>query len=239
MLLFVNCGFVLAQNPMSQSSSKPSENSDKEQLRSDETINIKSHQGHYVFNMPEKELLRGCQYTEGYSFPSLCTDEKGNVIFDLLKDDQKVLDKIIKKQGRRGKYNKIDKDGIWVRRKPGHSVPEESIDVTGLSPAEAERKAAFEAHGYDYFPPEPGVKDYVEDYFTLPQSDALVGCMYTIGYSFPDLCLDDNGKVIFDATKHDQKVLDKIIKQQGKQGKYNKMPNGGPIKFEGVDPPNN
>lgn len=232
-LLFGDC--VLAQDLTSSSSCRSSE-LDNRHTQGETTELEKQRSGFYWFDMPENEMLRGCEYTQGYSFPDVCKDEKGDIIFDLLKDNQNVLDKIIQKQGKKGKYNKIE-NGIWVRRKPGHSVPEQSIDVTGLSPADAERKAALEAHGYDYHPPLTGEKDYVEDYFVMPENEMLDHCTYVIGYSFPATCFDSKGDIVFDATKDNQKVLDKIIKQEGKQGKYNKMPNGGPVKVEGVELP--
>ena len=102
--------------------------------------------------------------------------------------------------------------------------------------AEMERKAIMEAHGGEYRPIEKGIPGYVEEYFTIPENEQLSKCLYTIGYSFPSICTDGKGNIIFDATKNNQAVLDKIIKKQGKQGKYNKMPNGGPIVIEGVDP---
>ena len=112
----------------------------------------------------------------------------------------------------------------------------EIIDVKGSAKAEAAHKALMEAHGYQYRPPEEGIPGYVEEYFTIPENEQLSNCGYVIGYSFPDICTDEKGNIIFDATKNNQAVLDKIIKKQGKQGKYNKMPNGGPIVIKGVEP---
>ena len=105
------------------------------------------------------------------------------------------------------------------------------IDVNGAAKSEAERKKSLEAMGYSYMPPQEGIKDYVEDYFSIPENEGLVGCVYTKGFSYPSICGDRKGKVIFDVSKHSQKTLDKIIASQGKKGKYNKIPGGGPIKF--------
>ena len=100
---------------------------------------------------------------------------------------------------------------------------------------EAKYKKAFESMGYQYRPSEKGRKDFVEDTFSLPENEKLLSCIYTNSYSYPSICLDDNSNVIFDSSKDTQEVLDKIIKSQGKQGNYNKIPGGGPDIVEGVE----
>lgn len=97
---------------------------------------------------------------------------------------------------------------------------------------EAKYKKAFESMGYQYRPSEKGRKDFVEDTFSLPENEQLLSCIYTNAYSYPSICLDDNSNVIFDSSNDTQEVLDKIIKSQGK---YNKIPGGGPDIVEGVE----
>lgn len=100
-----------------------------------------------------------------------------------------------------------------------------TIDVKGAAKAEASYKKRLESMGYKYEPFEEGTKDYVPRDFEMPHNEILSGCIYTATFSFPDICLDDAGKVIFNYDKGDgQAVLDKIIKSQGKKGKYNKLP---------------
>ena len=79
-----------------------------------------------------------------------------------------------------------------------------------------------------WVPPEPGNPDHVDDYFVMPDREVLFGCTYAAGYSYPSICHDSKGRRIFDADVDNQEVLDKIVKQQGIKGKYNKMPGGKP-----------
>lgn len=112
------------------------------------------------------------------------------------------------------------------------------IDVKGRERSEAANKKLMKSMGYKHYPMREGEKDWVEEYFTMPPNDMLLGCTYVPGFSFPANCTDKKGNIIFNSSKHKQEVLDKIINSQGKQkGKYNKMPNGGPVtaKDLGVD----
>ena len=110
-----------------------------------------------------------------------------------------------------------------------------AIEAKRRAESDAAMKALVEKSGQPYEPPQEGIPGYVEEYFSMPQNELLMNCGYTIGYSFPDICTDGRGNIIFDSSKDNQAVLNKIIKKQGKQGKYNKMPNGGPVKYNGVD----
>lgn len=127
-----------------------------------------------------------------------------------------------------------DKNSYDIYREDGGAV----IDVKGLAKSEAEHKKVMESLGYKSYPLADGEKDWVEDKFTIPQSELLEGCTYVPSFAYPSNCTDKKGNLIFQASKHKQKVLDAIIKAQGKKkGKYNKMPNGGPVteKDLGVD----
>lgn len=76
-----------------------------------------------------------------------------------------------------------------------------------------------------WIPPTPGDPDFVEDYFVMPPNESIVGCTYVKGYSYPDICYDREGNLIFNSETDRQEALDKIvIQQKGKLGKYNKMP---------------
>ncbi|MCC6933424.1 MAG: hypothetical protein IT292_09245 [Deltaproteobacteria bacterium] len=71
----------------------------------------------------------------------------------------------------------------------------------------------------------------IHDYFIMPKNEELKGCQYAAGATYPFVCHDQNGKVVFDqyCIKDDQKNFDKIVKSQGKQGKYNYIHEGGPL----------
>ena len=87
-------------------------------------------------------------------------------------------------------------------------------------------KQNFESSGLIWNPPQPGNPDSVETEFEMPPDEVLFGCSYTPGYTYPGGCSDDDGNLIFDPAVHGQDVLDSIVKKQGKQGKYNKLPDG-------------
>lgn len=86
------------------------------------------------------------------------------------------------------------------------------------------QKETVEKMGFKWNPPQPGDPNYVSDYFTIPENESLDDCTYVRGYSFPDVCQDEKGNVIFKASVDGQEVLDKIAKKQGRFGKYNKLP---------------
>lgn len=74
--------------------------------------------------------------------------------------------------------------------------------------------------------------------FELPADEQLTGCMYARGYSYPNFCFDDDGKLIFKAGKDPQSVLDSIAGHQGKRGQFNIVPKGytpGPIDDDAQD----
>jgi hypothetical protein len=64
-----------------------------------------------TFEIPPDEMIPGCSYAAGASFPGHCNDEEPggmpteNVIFRAGKDPQSVLDAIKKKHGITGEYN--------------------------------------------------------------------------------------------------------------------------------------
>jgi hypothetical protein len=58
-------------------------------------------------------------------------------------------------------------------------------------------------------------------YFELPPDEALGGCEYNKGYSFPSACYDENNERIFEAGKDPQSVLDDIKLNEGYTGEYN------------------
>jgi hypothetical protein len=65
--------------------------------------------------------------------------------------------------------------------------------------------------------------------FEIPKEQALGGCMYAAGYSYPHTCIGDRigneePKVIFEAGKDPQAVLEAIKANQGITGEYNVVP---------------
>jgi hypothetical protein len=60
--------------------------------------------------------------------------------------------------------------------------------------------------------------------FEIPEDQAIGGCMYARGYSYPSTCFDENNKVIFDVDKDSQAVLDALKEARGVSGEYNVIP---------------
>jgi hypothetical protein len=65
-----------------------------------------------TFQLPEAQLISGCIYTKGSSFPNYCFDEgadgeESKVIFEAGKDPQTTLDAIKASQGITGEYNVV------------------------------------------------------------------------------------------------------------------------------------
>lgn len=90
------------------------------------------------------------------------------------------------------------------------------------------QKKFSDSMGFKWYPPQPSDPNFVKDYFELPERDQLDNCVYTQGYSYPDICFDLNNNKIFDSSEDDQSVLDAIAKKQGRLGKYNKIPKEKP-----------
>jgi hypothetical protein len=103
----------------------------------------------------------------------------------------------------------------------GYNSKEEAAEML------EEEKRHIEEGGFPFpwAPPFPGNPNAEpDDYFTMPEDEALGNCTYVKGYSFPDLCHDSNNKLIFNSEIDGQEVLDAIAKRQGRFGKYNKIP---------------
>ena len=85
------------------------------------------------FELPFDQLLEYCSYAAGYTFPDICSDQKGNVIFRAGVDPQAVLDDLKAAQGIKGEYNIVP---------PGYTVDSDDGSDDPLSP---EDEAAIEA----------------------------------------------------------------------------------------------
>lgn len=71
-----------------------------------------------------------------------------------------------------------------------------------------------------------------DDVFQIPADQALDGCTYAAGYSYPLRCYD-NGSLVFDDSNpklRTQAVLDRLAVAQGKTGQYNKLIVDSPVR---------
>ena len=71
------------------------------------------------------------------------------------------------------------------------------IDVNGYQKSEAEQKKLIESLGYEFVPMRNSEKNSVGDYFTMPPNEMLSGCTYAATFSYPEMCNDNKGKIIF------------------------------------------
>ena len=75
------------------------------------------------FELNESEIIEGCNYSVGFSFPYNCTDEEENIIFTAGKDPQSVLDQLMVKQGIKSQHNKVPDDYIDGQSYPNPREP--------------------------------------------------------------------------------------------------------------------
>jgi len=93
---------------------------DENEIGYDEAgTNAEESPGLKYFQLPAHEIIEGCLYTTGYSFPNFCfewNDKEGKDIkvFEAGKDPQTTLDALKKKYGIKGVYNVVPK-GYFAR----------------------------------------------------------------------------------------------------------------------------
>jgi hypothetical protein len=134
------------------------------------------------------------------------------------------------------------KDGevIRVPAPPEQDLSEEDpteayklADPEGYQMAQDGMKAYRESQGMPpgqwYFPPKKRDPNKPK-LFEIPPDEAIPGCHYAAGASFPHLCYGEkidvppSKRIVFTAGKDSQSVLDEIKKKYGITGEYNVVP---------------
>lgn len=145
-------------------------------------------------------------------------------IFSSVENDKKAVKKVLplrpKLDPKRSDDPKYVAEMWWEYF--GYRSKEEATDIL------EKQKQTAEQMGFKWYPPQPGNPDHVQDYFDMPTDELLSGCTYAKGYSYPSICTNNKGNVIFDSSVDGQWKLDAIAISQGRLGKYNKMPKEKP-----------